>query len=229
MANTITISDGTTIYYKDWGSESGQPIVFSHGWPLDADAFEDQMFFLATHGYRCIGHDRRGHGRSSQQWDGNDPDADADDLAALLEELELDDVIPVGHSTGGGEVVRHIGRIPKASRSRRSTNCARPCCGAGRDSSRTFPCPSMGYSIKVFSETNLTEDLKAIDVPTLVIRATTTRSYRSRRRPCRRPGSPTTRSLSPMRAARTASALPRKTASALICRSLSGVSEGRTS
>ena len=96
------------IYYKDWGS--GQPIVFSHGWPLSADAFEDQMFFLAQKGYRCIAHDRRGHGRSSQPWGGNDLDTYADDLAALTEALDLKDAVHVGHSTGGGEVARYIGR-----------------------------------------------------------------------------------------------------------------------
>jgi non-heme chloroperoxidase len=104
----VTTKDGTQIYYKDWGT--GQPIVFSHGWPLTADAFEDQMFFLAQHGYRCIAHDRRGHGRSSQTWDGNDMDTYADDLATLVESLDLKDAIHVGHSTGGGEVTRYIGR-----------------------------------------------------------------------------------------------------------------------
>src|SRR5215467_7885040 len=105
---TMTVSDGTRIYYKDWGR--GRPIVFSHGWPLSADAFEDQMFFLASRGYRCIAHDRRGHGRSDQPWEGNEMNTYADDLAALVEELNLSDAIHVGHSTGGGEVTRYIGR-----------------------------------------------------------------------------------------------------------------------
>jgi non-heme chloroperoxidase len=106
--NTITTKDGTQIYYKDWGQ--GQPVVFSHGWPLSADAWEDQMVFLGNNGFRCIAHDRRGHGRSSQPWDGNEMDTYADDLAELVETLDLKDAIHVGHSTGGGEVARYIGR-----------------------------------------------------------------------------------------------------------------------
>jgi non-heme chloroperoxidase len=105
---TITTKDGTQIYYKDWGT--GQPLVFSHGWPLTADAWEDQMIFLAERGYRCIAHDRRGHGRSSQPWNGNDMDTYADDLAELVKALDLRDAIHIGHSTGGGEVTRYIGR-----------------------------------------------------------------------------------------------------------------------
>jgi non-heme chloroperoxidase len=106
--STITVKDGTTIYYKDWGS--GQPIVFSHGWPLSADDWDTQMLFFLKHGYRVIAHDRRGHGRSSQTADGHDMDHYADDLAALTEHLDLKDAIHVGHSTGGGEVVRYLGR-----------------------------------------------------------------------------------------------------------------------
>jgi non-heme chloroperoxidase len=106
--STITTQDGTEIYYKDWGT--GQPVVFSHGWPLTADAWEAQMFFFASRGYRCIAHDRRGHGRSSQPWGGNDMDTYADDLAELVKALDLRDAVHVGHSTGGGEVARYIGR-----------------------------------------------------------------------------------------------------------------------
>jgi non-heme chloroperoxidase len=105
---TITTPDGTQIHYKDWGQ--GRPVVFSHGWPLSADAWEDQMLFLAARGYRCIAHDRRGHGRSSQPWNGNDMDTYADDLAALAEALGLADAVHAGHSTGGGEVARYVGR-----------------------------------------------------------------------------------------------------------------------
>jgi non-heme chloroperoxidase len=105
---TFKAKDGAEIYFKDWGA--GQPIVFSHGWPLSADAFEDQMMFLSSHGYRTIAHDRRGHGRSAQTWDGNEMDTYADDLATLVELLDLKDAVHVGHSTGGGEVARYIGR-----------------------------------------------------------------------------------------------------------------------
>lgn len=106
--NTMIMKDGTQIYYKDWGS--GQPVVFSHGWPLTSDSWDAQMMFLASHGYRCIAHDRRGHGRSSQPWDGNDMDTYADDLSELIETLDLKDAILIGFSAGGGEVSRYIGR-----------------------------------------------------------------------------------------------------------------------
>ena len=106
--STITVKDGTTIYYKDWGS--GQPIVFSHGWPLSSDDWDAQMLFFLQHGYRVIALDRRGHGRSDQTWEGNDMDHCADDLAELMEKLDIRDAIHVGHSTGGGEVARYIGR-----------------------------------------------------------------------------------------------------------------------
>jgi non-heme chloroperoxidase len=104
----ITTKDGTQLYYKDWGS--GQPVVFSHGWPLSSDAWEDAMFFLSSNGYRCIAADRRGHGRSSQPWNGNDLSTYADDLAELVQQLSLNDAIHIGHSTGGGEVARYVGR-----------------------------------------------------------------------------------------------------------------------
>src|SRR6202162_5861509 len=106
--STITTKDGTSIYYKDWGT--GQPVVFSHGWPLSADDWDAQMLFFGQHGYRVIAHDRRGHGRSTQTWDGNEMDTYADDLATLTEKLDLKDAIHVGHSTGGGEVVHYIAR-----------------------------------------------------------------------------------------------------------------------
>ena len=106
--STITTKDSAQIYYKDWGA--GQPVVFSHGWPLSADSWEAQMLFLASNGYRCIAHDRRGHGRSSQTWNGNDMDTFADDLSALIETLGLKDAVLIGFSMGGGEVARYIGR-----------------------------------------------------------------------------------------------------------------------
>jgi non-heme chloroperoxidase len=217
---TITTRDNTEIYYKDWGT--GQPVVFSHGWPLSADAFEDQMAFLAAHGYRCVAHDRRGHGRSSQPWTGHDMDTYADDLAAVVEKLNLKNAIHVGHSTGGGEVARYIGRygtkrVAKAvligaitplmlktaanpgglpievfdqiragvakDRSQFFKDLSAPFYGANRPNSKvsqglrdSFWLQGMqcGFNaayecIKAFSETDLTEDLKKFDVPTLVL------------------------------------------------------------
>jgi non-heme chloroperoxidase len=217
---TITTKDGTQIYYNDWGS--GQPVVFSHGWPLSADAFEDQMFYLASRGYRCIAHDRRGHGRSSQPWNGNDLDTYADDLAALVEKLDLRNVIHVGHSTGGGEVVRYIGRhgnsrvakavligaipplmlktpanpggLPRevfdqlrasvvADRSQFWKDLSLPFYGYNRPGAKISEgvresfwlqgmragFPAAYFCIKAFSETDLTEDLKKVEVPTLIL------------------------------------------------------------
>ncbi|HXJ56663.1 MAG TPA: alpha/beta hydrolase [Verrucomicrobiae bacterium] len=218
--NTIITKDGTQIYYKDWGS--GQPIVFSHGWPLSGDAFEDQMFFLASRGYRCIAHDRRGHGRSSQPWNGNDMDTYADDLAELVEKLDLKNAIHVGHSTGGGEVARYIGRhgtkrvakavligaVPPlmlkaganpgglpmkvfddiragvlADRSQFFKDLTMPFYGYNRPGAKVSEgvresfwlqgmlagFPACYFCIKAFSETDQTEDLKKIDVPTLIL------------------------------------------------------------
>jgi non-heme chloroperoxidase len=217
---TITTKDGTQIYYKDWGT--GQPVVFSHGWPLDSDAWEDQMVFLASHGYRTIAHDRRGHGRSGQPWGGNDMDTYADDLAALTEALDLRDAIHVGHSTGGGEVARYIGRygtsrVAKAvligsvtplmlmneanpgglpikvfddiragvlaDRSQFFKDLSLAFYGANRPGSTvsqglrdSFWLQGMqaGFNavldcVKAFSETDFSEDLKKIDVPTLIL------------------------------------------------------------
>jgi non-heme chloroperoxidase len=219
-APTIRMADGTVIYYKDWGS--GQPVVFSHGWPLSADAWDDQLMLSAANGFRAIAHDRRGHGRSSQPWEGNELDTYADDLSELIEQLDLHDVILVGHSTGGGEVTRYIGRhgtsrvakvvlisaIPPlmlktaanpggtpiemfdqlraalaADRSQFYEDLSAPFYGANRPGSTVsqgvrdafwLMCMQVGLKasydcIKAFSETDLTEDLKRVDVPMLIV------------------------------------------------------------
>jgi non-heme chloroperoxidase len=220
-SNYMTMKDGTQIYYKDWGS--GQPVVFSHGWPLSSDSWESQMMFLASKGYRVIAHDRRGHGRSSQPWDGNDMDHYADDLATVIETLDLKNAVLVGFSTGGGEVARYVGRhgtgrvskvvlvsaVPplmlktpsnpgglpievfdasrKASLENRSQFYLEFVSGPFYGFNRPGAKPSQGLinsflmqalmgghkntydSIAAFSATDFTEDLKRIDVPTLVI------------------------------------------------------------
>jgi non-heme chloroperoxidase len=219
-SSTITTKDGTEIYYKDWGK--GPVVTFSHGWPLNSDAWDGQMFFLSQNGFRVVAHDRRGHGRSSQPFSENDMDGYADDLAAVIEALDLKDVVLVGHSTGGGEVVRYIARhgkkrVAKAvliaavppimlktpanpeglpievfdnlrsgltkDRSQFYKDLATPFYGANRSGTKVsqgildqFWLWSMqaglknAYdSIKAFSETDFTEDLKKIDVPTLVL------------------------------------------------------------
>ncbi len=219
--STFTTKDGTEIYYKDWGS--GPTVAFSHGWPLSADAWENQMFFLAAHGCRCIAHDRRGHGRSSQPWHGNDMDTYADDLAELFAALDVRDAVMIGHSTGGGEVARYIGRhgtkrvakavlmgaVPPimlqtaanpgglplsvfdgfrkaylADRSQFFLDVAsgpffgfnRPGAKVSQGLIQSWWMQGMmsGFKnaydcIKAFSETDFTEDLKAFDVPTLII------------------------------------------------------------
>jgi non-heme chloroperoxidase len=218
--DTITVKDGTTIYYKDWGT--GQPIVFSHGWPLTADAWDAQMFFFGQKGYRVIAHDRRGNGRSSQPWSGNEMNTYADDLAALIEALDLKDAVLMGHSTGGGEVARYLGRhgtkrvskailagaVPPlmlktdsnpgglpisafdgiragvlADRSQFYKDLSLPFYGYNRPNAKisegvrdNFWLQGMEGSVKsqydtvkAFSETDFTEDLKKIDIPTLVL------------------------------------------------------------
>src|SRR3989440_1776271 len=178
--STITTKDRTQIYYKEWGPKTGQVVTFSHGWPLSADAWESQMFFLASQGYRCIAHDRRGHGRSSQPWDGNDVDHYADDLAELVTKLELKNAIHVGHSTGGGEVARYIARHGTKRVAKAALIGAVPPLMLKTSANpeglpmEVFDKLRSGMqaglknayeSIKAFSETDQAEDLKKFDVP----------------------------------------------------------------
>ncbi|KAN0119467.1 Alpha/beta hydrolase protein [Hyaloscypha variabilis] len=160
----VTTKDKTEIFYKDWGNPSGKPIVFSHGWPLNSDNWENQMFFLGNHGYRVIAHDRRGHGRSSQPWDGNDMDTYADDLLAVIEHLDLKDAMLVGHSTGGGEVARFLGRHGSSRVSKAVLVGAVPPCMALKESNPN------GLPISVFDgfRTAMTTDRAQffLDVPT---------------------------------------------------------------
>jgi len=160
----ITTKDKTEIYYKDWGNPTGKPVVFSHGWPLNSDNWENQMFFLGNHGYRVIAHDRRGHGRSSQPWDGNEMDTYADDLLALFEHLDLKDAMLVGHSTGGGEVARFLGRHGSSRVSKAVLVSAVPPCMVLKESNPE------GLSISVFDgfRSAMTADRAQffLDVPT---------------------------------------------------------------
>jgi non-heme chloroperoxidase len=217
---TMTTTDGTHIFYKDWGS--GQPVVFSHGWPLNADAWDDQAMLVASNGYRAIAHDRRAHGRSSQPWTGHDMDTYADDLAQLIDQLDLREVVLVGHSTGGGEVTRYVGRhgsdrvakvlllgaVPplmvktdanpgglpieafdeirasvSGDRSQFYKDLSEPFYGANRPGATVSQGMRDSFwlwgmqvglkgaydCIKAFSETDMTEDLQRIDVPTLIV------------------------------------------------------------
>ncbi|PMD33221.1 Alpha/beta hydrolase protein [Hyaloscypha variabilis F] len=160
----VTTKDKTEIFYKDWGNPSGKPVVFSHGWPLNSDNWENQMFFLGSHGYRVIAHDRRGHGRSSQPWDGNDMDTYADDLLTVIEHLDLKDAMLVGHSTGGGEVARFLGRHGSSRVSKAVLVGAVPPCMVLKESNPN------GLPISVFDgfRTAMTTDRAQffLDVPT---------------------------------------------------------------
>jgi non-heme chloroperoxidase len=168
--HTITVGDGTEIFFKDWGA--GQPIVFSHGSPLNSDAWEDQMVFLADRGYRCIAHDRRGHGRSSQPWTGNDVDTYAADLAALVEELDLHDTVHVGHSVPWRPMYRATSPAPVGpfyGANRPNARVSQPILHALWLQGMQAGIPGILASIKAFSESDHTDDLKRIDVPTLIL------------------------------------------------------------